>query len=138
MSLDALHPSDADEQPRDRMGRFAKRLADDAAAAAAELEDPELTEARGRLNEEFREVVRGERKKVPPRPGPDASREEWSEWVDIAYGPPQEPRDPMPPGAANAGDRGPEREPSFGEQFNDMLRERRLGPRKQVEIITLK
>jgi hypothetical protein len=129
----------SDEQPRDRLGRFSQRLADDAAAAAAELEDdPALSEARGRLNEEFREVVRGERKKVPPRPGPDASREEWSEWVDIAYGPPQEPRDPMPPGAANAGDTSGERPGDFGASFNDMLRERRLGPRKSVEVIKLK
>jgi hypothetical protein len=127
----------SDDQPRDRLGRFSKRLADDADALATTLEDPALTEARGKLNEEFREVVSGERKKVPPRPGPEASREEWSEWVDIAYGPPQEPRVPIPPGAADAGETGPERGPSFGESFNAMLRERRLGPKKSVEVIRL-
>lgn len=127
----------SDDQPRDRLGRFSQRLADDAAATAAGLEDPALTEARNELNEDFRAAVSGQPRKKLKRPGPDASREEWEAYVDEEYG--WNKPAGIPPGAADAGERGPDRDSMvpFGEQFNDMLRERRFRPKKDVEVIQL-
>lgn len=127
----------SDDQPRDRLGRFAMRLADDADAAAAKLEDPALTKARAELNQEFRDAVSGEPKPKRPRPGPDASREEWEAWIDEEYAWNMPP--PRPTIAdLNAAETRPEPAPSFGVSFNEMLRERRLGPKKSVEVIRLK
>jgi hypothetical protein len=113
-------------------------LADDAEAAAAELEDPALTRARAELNEQTRAALSGESKREAknPRPSEDDPPEVWSEWVDREYG----WNRPGPHSTADMGETGPDRDSmrSFGEVFNEALRESRLGPKKQVEVIQLR